>query len=120
MNTIDWLKKIVSAIDAKDSDNFVSYFTENGIFRFGNSEPVHGKQSIRNYVAEFFKMINKSEHKVINFWEKDGSVVWQGEVIYTRLDEKKVKINFTNILYMNGDFINEYLIYIDNTPLFAL
>ncbi len=120
MNTIDWLTKIASAIDAKDSDNFASYFTEDGIFRFGNSEPEHGKQNVRNYVAEFFKMIDKSEHKVINFWEKDGSVVWQGEVIYTRLDEKKVNVNFTNILYLNGDLIKEYLIYIDNTPLFAI
>jgi ketosteroid isomerase-like protein len=120
MNTKDWLEKIGMVIDAQDSDAFASYFTEDGIFRFGNNDPVQGKQNIRNYVAQFFTLIDNSKHKVINFWEKDDSIVWQGEVLYTRLDVKKVNINFTNILYMKGDLIKEYLIYIDITPLFTV
>jgi hypothetical protein len=93
--------------------------TEDSIFLFGNQEAVRGKQAIRDYVAEFFKMIKASEHKVLDFWEGENSIVWQGEVTYTRLDEKKVTINFVNVFYMSGDLIKDYLIYIDNSPLFA-
>jgi hypothetical protein len=120
MNKKVWLLKIAKLIDAKDSDGFASYFTNDGIFRFGNNEPVRGRQNIRDYVSQFFSMIEKSEHKVINIWEKEGSLVWQGEVLYTRLDGRKVNVNFTNIFYMKGDLIKDYLIYIDNTPLFAV
>ena len=70
MNTKDWIEKIAKAIDSKDSYGFASFFTEDGIFRFGNNDAVLGKENIRDYVAQFFTMIEKSEHKVINIWKK--------------------------------------------------
>jgi ketosteroid isomerase-like protein len=119
MNRKEWLEKLGGVIDAKDSELFASYFTEDGIFRFGNAEPVKGRRAVADYVAAFFNMIKGSEHKVINFWEQGESVIWQGEVNYTRLDGNKVTVQFTNIFYMKGELIDQYLIYIDNTPLFA-
>lgn len=119
MDRKEWLEKLGGVIDAKDSERFASYFTEEGIFRFGNAEPVKGRKAVAEYVAAFFNMIKSSEHKVVNFWEQDGNVIWQGEVEYTRLDEKKVKVQFANIFYMKDELIDSYLIYIDNTPLFA-
>lgn len=44
-------------------------------------------------------------------------MVWQGSVLYTRLDGRQVKVQFTNIFHMDGDLIQDYLIYIDNGPL---
>ena len=119
MDRRNWLEKLGGVIDAKDSETFASYITENGTFRFGNNEPVMGRKEIDNYVAAFFNMIKKSEHSVVNFWEQESSIIWQGEVIYTRLDDKKVKVYFTNIFYMKDELIDQYLIYIDNSPLFA-
>lgn len=114
-----WLEELGRVIDSKDGEKFASYLTENGLFRFGNAEPVSGRKAIADYVNYFFTMHNGSSHKVVDFWKGDNSIVWQGEVVYTRIDNKKVTVNFTNIFYMNGDLIEEYLIYIDNSPLFA-
>ncbi len=118
MNRKEWLEKLGGVIDAKDSAGFSSYFTEEGTFKFGNTDAVIGKSNVQNYVDAFFKMISKSEHKVVNFWEHDSTVIWQGEVTYTRLDQKIVTVSFCNIFQMKGDLIEKYLIYIDNTPLF--
>lgn len=119
MDRRNWLETLGGVIDAKDSELFASYMTEEGIFRFGNAEPVKGRKAIAEYVAAFLNMIKGSEHSVVNFWEQGDNIIWQGEVIYTRLDDKKVNVYFTNIFYMKGDLIDQYLIYIDNTPLFA-
>lgn len=120
MDRRKWLETLGGVIDAKDSELFASYMTEDGIFRFGNSEPVKGKQAISDYVAAFFNMIKKSEHSVVNFWESGNEIIWQGEVIYTRPDDRMVTVYFTNIFYMKGELIDQYLIFIDNSPLFAV
>lgn len=118
MNRKEWLEKLGGVIDAKDSAGFASYITEEGTFKFGNADSVIGRLNVQHYVDAFFKMISKSEHKVVNFWEQGETVIWQGEVTYTRLDAKVVTVSFCNIFYMKGDLIDKYLIYIDNTPLF--
>ncbi|MFA5012759.1 MAG: nuclear transport factor 2 family protein [Ignavibacteria bacterium] len=119
MDRKEWLEKIGDIIDAKDSAGFSNLLTEDGIFKFGNADEVKGRKKVEEYVAAFFNMIKGSQHKVVNFWEQGDSVVWQGEVLYTRLDGKQVNVNFCNIFYMKDDLIEKYLIYIDNTPLFA-
>jgi ketosteroid isomerase-like protein len=114
-----WLESIGNSIDSMDADNFAQFLTDDCIFRFGNQPDVNGKTAIRDYVAEFFQMIGGSKHKVIDYWTRDNTIVWQGEVLYTRLDGKKVSVNFVNIFHMEVNLIKDYLIYIDNTPLFA-
>lgn len=114
-----WLAGIGETIDAKDAKKFSEYIAENGEFRFGNAESVFGRKPIEDYVAAFFEMIGSSAHEVLNFWENKEGIVWEGRVTYTRLDGKVVPVNFTNIFYMKGDLVERYLIFIDNTPLFA-
>lgn len=114
-----WLEEIYKTIDAKDSDGFVSFLTEDAQFRFGNAPSVHGREAIKQGVDYFFSSIKSSQHKIVNFWTGDNSVVWQGEVLYTRLDGNQVTVNFVNIFNMEGDKIKDYLIYIDNAPVYA-
>jgi len=114
-----WLENIGKTIDAKDAKGFSEFCTEDGEFRFGNAETVTGRKNIEDYVAAFFGMIGSSSHEVLNYWENADGIVWEGRVTYTRLDGKVVPVNFTNIFYMDGELIKRYLIFIDNTPLFA-
>lgn len=119
METKKWLETIGASIDSMNADNFVEFLTDDCIFRFGNQPEVNGKSATRDYVAAFFKMIGGSRHKIIDFWNREDSVVWQGEVLYTRLDGKQVTVNFVNVFHLKNNLIKDYLIYIDNTPLFA-
>lgn len=118
-DTKAWLEGIGKTIDAKDAKGFTGYITENGSFRFGNAPDVVGRKAIEDYVTAYFGMISSSSHEVLNNWESEKGIVWEGRVTYTRLDGNIVPVNFTNIFYMNGDLIERYLIFIDNTPLFA-
>jgi len=119
MDTKAWLTGIGNTIDAKDSAGFANYLTGDGIFRFGNQPDVKGRKAIADYVEAFFKMIKSSRHEIVNFWQSGDCIIWQGKVTYTRLDDRIVPVNFCNIFYMKGELIAQYLIYIDNTPLFA-
>ena len=119
MQRSELIKEIADSIDAKDAKKFSEFITEDGIFRFGNAEDVKGRKNIEDYVAYFFTMIKGSKHKIVNLWDDGKNIVWQGEVEYTRLDEKKVNVSFVNIFNMKDNMITDYLIYIDNTPLFA-
>src|SRR5688572_4897300 len=118
-DTKNWLTAIGNTIDAKDAKGFSEYITEEGIFRFGNQPEVKGRKAIEDYVTAFFGMIKGSEHEIVNYWDDGKHVVWEGKVTYTRTDDKKVTVNFTNIFDMNGELVENYKIYIDNTPLFA-
>lgn len=118
-NTKAWLEEIGKSIDSKDAIGFSEYITEGGSFRFGNQPEVTGRKAIEDYVTAFFGMIGSSKHEIVNHWDNGDHVIWEGKVTYTRLDGKVVPVNFTNIFYMNGDLIEKYNIYIDNTPLFA-
>lgn len=118
MNT-DQVLRIFRAIDEKNSDAFVSFISPQGIFKFGNSAPAQGRAAIHNAVSGFFASIAKSEHRLLHVYDDGDQVAVHGEVTYTRKDERKVKVAFVNIFHMKADVIDEYLIHIDNTPLFA-
>ena len=118
-DTKEWLQKIGKTIDAKDAKKFSEFITENGTFRFGNQPEITGRKAIEEYVAAFFNMIGGSEHEILNFWDNGEQIIWEGRVTYTRLDDMKVKINFSNIFYMKDGLVDKYYVFIDNTPLFA-
>jgi len=119
VETRKWLEAISKTIDTKDAAGFSEFLTEDCVFRFGNQPEVKGRQATKDYVAAFFDMIGGSEHKIEDIFEKENSYVWQGEVLYTRKDGKKVGVKFANIFHTEGELIKDYLIYIDNAPLFA-
>lgn len=119
MDTKSFLENIGKTIDAKDAVAFAEFITEDGQFRFGNYPPAQGRENITKAVADFFNTIQSSQHTLVKYWKDDNSIVWQGQVLYTRLDGNKVTVNFVNIFNLAGDKIKDYLIYIDNTPLYA-
>ena len=115
---LDW-KSLLSAVDRMDPDAFESFLTEDSIFRFGNAEPVKGKNNVREYVAGFFSSIKSLKHEVQGVWEKDQVVIVQGEVTYTSKNGRLVRVPFVNLFKMKGTLIREYLIYVDASPLFS-
>jgi len=54
MTTPAWVQTLFQALDAFDANTFASFLTDDAIFVFANAEPVKEKQTIRDYVAQFF------------------------------------------------------------------
>jgi len=119
MDTQQFLKSLMASIDAKDAEKFVTHVTDDAVFKFGNMEPVQGKDNVRQAVAGFFSSIKGLNHKLLDTIEQDGRLVMRGEVTYTRHNDTLLTVPFVNFFNMNGDLIKDYLIYLDASQLYA-
>ena len=115
----DKIESLFNDIDSMDADKFASYLDDDVSFRFGNAPVVVGKRAVRDAVDGFFKSIKGITHKKLRMWLHPDSILYQGIVTYTRLDNSQVTLPYLNLFFLNGDKIKEYLIYIDINPLFA-
>ena len=110
---------LFAAIDAKDAASFVSYLTEDAVFRFGSAPPVHGREAIREAVDGFFATIAGCRHTIRNSLSSGTTLVCEGEVTYRRHDGSELTVPFADIFEYDGDLIAEYKIYIDIGLLYA-
>lgn len=117
----DELDQLTAAIDAKDTEAFLSYLKQDAVFRFGSAPAVTGHEAIRAAVNGFFESIAGSQHKLFNIIAQDRTLVCEGEVSYERLDGNAITLPFTNVFEVDsGDLIDQYKIYIDIAPLYAV
>ena len=119
MQQQSWVSELFRKIDSKDAEGFLSFLTPDARFRFGNATPLRGRQAIGEAVAAFFTTITASQHHLLRTWSIDDAVICQGEVTYTRRDHSTLTLPFVNIFRMQGAQINQYLIYVDLTPLYS-
>lgn len=115
----DLVERIFKVIDKKDAVGFAAFFTEDAVFRFGNARAVSGKANIENAVSGFFSNIKGLKHRILDVWVQGGVIICEGEVSYTRNDDYKLTLPFTDIFRMRDGLIADYRIYIDISSLFA-
>ena len=108
-----------TAIDTKDGAAFVSYLTEDAIFRFGSAPPVQGRDAIQAAVEGFFETIAACSHDIANTLHQDDTLVCEGVVTYTRHDGSEIALPFTDVFEYEGSLIAHYKIYMDIGPLYA-
>jgi ketosteroid isomerase-like protein len=114
------VERLFKTIDQMDAEEFASFFTENGTFRFGNAEPVAGRKAIQEAVGGFFASIAGLHHQGNQTWDAaDDIAVTEGLVIYTRHDGGTVDVPFVNVYRLEDGLIRDYRIYVDITPLYA-
>ena len=113
------LTEIFKSIDEMDADTFVSFLSEDAVFRYGSQDAVEGKDAIREYVAHFFTMVRGLTHTLTDTWEGEGSLAVRGDVTYQKHDGGEVTIPFVDVMRFGDDGIREYLIHIDPAPLMS-
>lgn len=117
-----WLVDFFRAVDEKDATTFAKAFTDDGYFRFGNSEPVVGREQVEASLAGFFATIGGLSHDILGVWSGrwDGGDVRSVEstVAYTRLDGSRTEaIPVVSTIRLVGDQIADYRIFMDIAPL---
>ena len=110
---------LFAAIDAKDTERFLDYLTDEGSFRFGAASPAEGKEAVRAAVGGFFSSIAGCEHVVPRFIAADDVIMCEGQVTYTRHDGSQITLPFANVFEMDGDLISSYKVYTDISPLYV-
>jgi limonene-1,2-epoxide hydrolase len=110
---------LFAAIDAQDTAAFVSYLTEDAVFRFGSAPAVAGRDAIAAAVDGFFSTIAGCSHEIAFSAQSGNTLVCEGEVTYRRHDDSEVTLPFVDVLEYEGELISAYKIYIDVAPLYA-
>ncbi len=111
--------KIFADIDAFDPDKFVTHLTPDVVFRFGNADPVVGREAVREGVAGFFSSVAGLTHHLINSWDVGATTIVQADVEYRRQDGKTVTVPNVDVLTYDGDLVHDWQIYIDVAPVYA-
>ena len=73
-------------IDSMDPDAFAKHLADDVRFKFGNSEPVIGRDAVRDTWAGFCEAIDGVSHEVIEQWEDGPATIVESTVTYTRKD----------------------------------
>jgi SnoaL-like domain len=110
---------IFADIDSFDPSRFVAHLTPDVEFRFGNGDPVIGREAVAAAVAGFFSTISGLKHEIKNIWQVDDTAIAQIDVEYTRQDGKVVVIPNADILEFDGALVKHWQIYIDLAPVYA-
>jgi len=119
MKQADWVRQLFKTIDDMDADGFAAFLADDVSFRFGNANPVIGKNAVREAVGGFFLSIKGLHHDVERAWDEEDAVLCHGNVTYTRHDSSTLRVPFADILSVRENLITEYLIFMDISELYG-
>jgi ketosteroid isomerase-like protein len=111
--------QLFSDIDSMDPERFAAHLAEDVTMRFGNAEPIQGRDAVRNAWAEFCDGLDGVSHEPLRRWESDAGTVAEANVTYTKKDGGTVTVPVTTIWTEADGGIDDYRIFIDLAPLFA-
>jgi limonene-1,2-epoxide hydrolase len=111
--------QLFADIDSMEPDRFAAHLSEDVTMRFGNGEPIHGREAVRDAWATFCRDLNGVHHDLVEQWHIDDTGIVEARVTYTRGDDSQVTVPVVTIYRERGEEIDDYRIYIDLAPLFA-
>ena len=107
-------------IDRMDAHAWASYLAPDAVMRFGNADPVHGRESCREALSAFYAQIDGLRHDVVEQWEHGPATIVEAICTYTRTDGHEVAVPVVTIYRTNpAGLISDYRVYIDLAPVFA-
>lgn len=106
-------------IDSMDPDRFARHLSDDVVMRFGNAEPIRGRDAARDAWAGFCDGVDGVSHDVVEQWDVAPATVVEANVTYTRKDGSKVTVPVVTIYRAGAGLIDDYRIFIDLAPLFA-
>lgn len=113
-------REIFAAIDGFVPADFVAHLTEDVVFRYGNADPVVGRDAVRQGVAAFFSSIAGLTHHIQDIWDTENNVtVVRIDVEYRRHDGETVYIPNLDVLRWRGDLVTDWQIVIDIAPIYT-
>ena len=111
--------QLFADIDSMEPERFAAHLAHDVTMRFGNAEPIHGRDAVQEVWAAFCADLNGVSHDVIASWTIDEATIVEATVTYTRKDSSQVAVPVVTIYRERGAEIADYRIFIDLAPLFA-
>ena len=111
--------QLFADIDSMEPERFTAHLAEDVTMRFGNADPIHGRDAVHDVWAGFCEGVGGVSHSVVEQWRSDAGNVVEAQVTYTRKDGGTVTVPVVTIYREQDGEINDYRIFIDLAPLFA-
>jgi len=116
---IDVVRRLMAAVELNASDEYVSYFTDDAVYKVGNAEAVVGPESIRRLAASVIHLIEKVSHDVKNIWELGDTLICEMELRYLRKDGKTVTVPNLTIVRFEGERVRSYQAFLNASSVFS-
>ena len=123
-----WARALYAeSVDKKDARGFAAAFTETASLRFGNADPIFGREAIEAAIAQFFDTFATLRHEERGTRLAGDTLIIEAVVTYQRHDGREVSIPAVTIFHLAGSapgeperpLADECRIYVDLTPLYA-
>jgi ketosteroid isomerase-like protein len=117
--TVRLLTEYFAAMEAKNSQEFGSYYAEDMTLTFGNSPEIKGRDNIIAAISDMLYKVVSLGHDLVNVWEEEGGVVFFEDIgRWTLRGGAVIEIKAASkITVVDGKFVDQR-IYVDNAPLF--
>ena len=112
-------EQLFADIDSMKPERFAAHLAEDVTMRFGNAEPIRGRDAVRDAWAAFCNELRGVRHELIGRWKLEDATIVEATVTYTRRDDSQVTVPVVTIYRKREGAIVDYRIYIDMAPLFA-
>jgi len=124
VEAVEWARNLYDdAVDRMDAAGFAAVFTDDAWMRFGNAEPIVGRQAIQNAIAQFFTMIAGLKHNMTGIWSQQDAVICEATVTYTGHDKSTVQVPAVTIFRVRnsptGPLAYRVQMFVDLAPLFG-
>jgi limonene-1,2-epoxide hydrolase/catechol 2,3-dioxygenase-like lactoylglutathione lyase family enzyme len=114
----DLVKRLFSRGEAFDSEGFITFFTDNPVYQFGNFEVCLDKAAIKKSADNFFSQIDAVYHEIKSISEVGNVVFVEMDVLYWRKDGSMIALPCSDIFRVEGDKFSELRIFMDVNPVF--
>jgi ketosteroid isomerase-like protein len=111
--------QLFADIDSMEPERFAAHLAEDVTMRFGNADPIRGRDAARDAWATFCRDLHGVKHDLAGQWTVDDTTIAEAMVTYTRSDDRQVTVPVATIYRERDGEIVDYRIYIDLGPLFA-
>ncbi|HWE11355.1 MAG TPA: nuclear transport factor 2 family protein [Solirubrobacteraceae bacterium] len=111
--------QLFADIDSMQPERFAAHLAEDAMMRFGNAEPIRGRDAVRDAWAEFCAGVQAVRHQLVEQWTVGNATIVEANVTYTRHGGTTVTVPVVTIYREAGDAIADYRIFIDLAPLSA-
>lgn len=109
-------------LDELNLHAYMAFFADDAVLRFANFPPLVGRTAIEeNFRSLVSTIVRRMQHRFVERWDTEGSVVLESSVTYDLLDGRVVTVPAVSILRVNSlNKVADMRVFIDASPVFGL
>ena len=111
--------RMFADIERMDAHAWAEYLAPDAVMRFGNDDPIYGRDGCRGALEAFYSRIDGLRYNLVELWEHGEATIVEANVTYTRSDGHDVTVPVVTIYRVDAnDLISDYRVYTDIAPVF--